>query len=103
MSDNDDDSIRKGGGVARKKQKAPVAVGAQKFTQKTKAYQKLKKMFEDKMIDKSDKPSDVRHKDTLFQDFTNQQFRSQFNKLRALYGTCSKEGTLFGWQMLMLL
>ena len=49
-------------------------VGAQKFTQTTKAYQRMKKLFEGKAIVATDKPSDVRLKDLLFQDFTSQQF-----------------------------
>jgi hypothetical protein len=65
---------------------------AQKFTKNTKAYGKLKKMFEEKMISPTDKPANVRSKDPLFQDFTHQQFRSQFNKLRSEYGVCTKEG-----------
>jgi hypothetical protein len=69
-------------------------VGAQKFTQGTKAYQKLKKMFESQQILPSDKPSDVRSKDPLFMDFSMQQFRSQFNKLKSTFGTCTKEGKL---------
>jgi hypothetical protein len=49
-------------------------VGAQKFTKKTKAFVKLKKMFENKDVLASDRPADVRSKDILFQDFTTQQF-----------------------------
>jgi hypothetical protein len=81
MSDNEDEP-------ARKNQKQ----GAQKFTKGTKAYKHLEKLFKDKSILPTDKPSDVRQKDPLFQDFTNQQFRSQFNKLKGLHGTCTKEG-----------
>ena len=69
-----------------------AAVGAQKFTKATKAYKHLELLFKDKSIQPTDKPSDVRMKDPLFMDFTNQQFRSQFNKLKAMHGTCSKEG-----------
>jgi hypothetical protein len=97
MSDTEDDYLLTGRTAARKVQK----VGAQKFTQGTKAYQKLKKLFEDKAILPTDKPSDIRQKDTLFQDFTNQQFRSQFNKLKAIHGTCTKEGTFTEMSMLM--
>jgi hypothetical protein len=99
MSDTEDDYLLTGR-VARK-MTAPQKVGAQKFTQGTKAYQKLKKLFEDKAILPTDKPSDIRQKDTLFQDFTNQQFRSQFNKLKAIHGTCTKEGTFTEMSMLM--
>ena len=73
---------------------AKKRVGAQKFTQSTKAYQKLKKLFEEKAIVATDKPSDVRLKNTLFQDFTRQQFRFQFDKLKLIYGTCTKEGKM---------
>jgi dihydroorotase len=69
-------------------------VGAQKFTQSTKAYQVLKGMFETKQISATDKPSDIRSKDPLFMDFSMQQFRSQFNKLKSTFGTCTKEGKL---------
>ena len=82
-SDNEDD-----GAAANKKLK----VGAQKFTMKTQAYQKLKKMFEDGTIQPVDKPSDIRNREASFQAFTHQQFRSQFTKLRNLHGTCTKEG-----------
>jgi hypothetical protein len=90
MSDTEDDYLLTGR-VARK-MTAPQKVGAQKFTQATKAYKHLEKLFKDKSIQPTDKPSDVRMKDPLFQDFTNQQFRSQFNKLKSMHGTCSKEG-----------
>jgi hypothetical protein len=91
MSDNEDDSILTGrNGLSRKK--TPVV--AQKFTKGTKAYKHLEQLFKDKSIQPTDKPSDVRMKDPLFQDFTNQQFRSQFNKLKAMHGTCTKEGTM---------
>jgi hypothetical protein len=66
--------------------------GAQKFTKATKAYKHLEKLFKDKAILPTDKPADVRQKDPLFQDFTNQQFRSQFNKLKGMFGTCTKDG-----------
>jgi hypothetical protein len=87
---SDDDSVS----AARRKiaKAAAPKVGAQKFTQKTKAYQRLKQLFEDKKIDPNDSPAEVRAKDPLFQDFTNQQFRSQFNKLKALFGTSTKDG-----------
>jgi hypothetical protein len=76
--------------------------GAQKFTKGTKAYKHLEKLFKDKAILPTDKPADVRSKDPLFQDFTNQQFRSQFNKLKGIFGTSTKEGkspssTSSGW------
>jgi hypothetical protein len=67
-------------------------VGAQKFTKTTKAYAKLKEMFETKQILPTDKPIDIRAKDPLFQDFTHNQFRSQFNNLRKEMGTCTREG-----------
>ena len=90
-SDDEDDYLLTGRTrpVARKSQK----VGAQKFTKSTKAYQKLNQLFKDKAIQPTDKPSDVRMKEPLFMDFTLQQFRSQFNKLRNSHGTCTKEGT----------
>jgi hypothetical protein len=96
MSDTEEDDYLLTGHVARK-MTVPPKVGAQKFTQGTKAYQKLKKLFEDKSILPTDKPATVRGRDPLFMDFTNQQFRSQFNKLKAIHGTCTKEGT-FLWQ-----
>ena len=89
-SDSESESSKRG--VTRRVCAVKKKVGAQKFTQTTKAYQKLKKLFEDKAIVATDKPSDVRLKDVLFQDFTSQQFRSQFNKLKSIYGTCTKEG-----------
>ena len=81
MSDNEEE-------IVRKLQKQ----SAQKFTKATKAYKHLEKLFKDKVILPTDKPSDVRQKDVLFQDFTNQQFRSQFNKLKSIHGVCTKEG-----------
>jgi hypothetical protein len=76
--------------------------GPQKFTKGTKAYKHLEKLFKDKAILPTDKPADVRSKDPLFQDFTNQQFRSQFNKLKGIFGTTTKEckfisSTTSGW------
>ena len=67
-------------------------VGAQKFTKSTKAYAKLKKMFEDKLILPTDGAKDVRARDPLFHDFTHNQFRSQFNNLRKEMGTVTREG-----------
>jgi hypothetical protein len=92
MSDDDDSlagipariPFRKKGTVAKAK--------AQKFTKSTKAFKHLEKLFLDKQILPTDKPSDVRMKEPLFMDFTNQQFRSQFNKLKSVHGTCTKEG-----------
>jgi hypothetical protein len=71
---------------------AGAKLGAQKFTKSTKAYAKLKKMFEDKLILPTDKPIDVRSKDPLFQAFSHNQFRSQFNNLRKIMGTVTREG-----------
>jgi hypothetical protein len=88
MSDDDDSILAARNGLSRKK----AAVTAQKFTKATKAYKHLEQLFKEKSIQPTDKPSDVRMKDPLFQDFTNQQFRSQFNKLKAIFGTCTKEG-----------
>jgi hypothetical protein len=93
MSD-DDDSLLAGipGRVAFSRKKGNNnKVGAQKFTKATKAYKHLEKLFKDKAILPTDKPTDVRSKDPLFQDFTNQQFRSQFNKLKGIFGTCTKD------------
>jgi hypothetical protein len=90
MSDDDDSILAARNGLSRKK--APVA---QKFTKATKAYKHLEQLFKDKAVQPTDKPSDVRQKDPLFMDFTNQQFRSQFNKLKAMHGTISKEGKSF--------
>ena len=72
VSDSESESSKPG--VARRACAVKKKVGAQKFTQTTKAYQKLKKLFEAKAIVATDKPSDVRLKDVLFQDFTSQQF-----------------------------
>jgi hypothetical protein len=94
MSDTEDDYLLTGR-VARKPTMPKAAVGAQKFTKATKAYKHLELLFKDKSIQPTDKPSDVRMKDPLFMDFTNQQFRSQFNKLKAMHGTCTKEGTYY--------
>jgi hypothetical protein len=69
-------------------------MGAQKLTKGTECYQKLKKMFEDKLIKASDMPKDVWSSDDVFTDYTLQQFRSQFNKLKAVHGTNSREGKL---------
>jgi hypothetical protein len=84
MSDDEESTLQRKGSKSK--------VGAQKFTQGTKAYQRLKKLFESKEILPTDKPADVRQKDALFMDFTNQQFPSQFNKLESIHGTCTKEG-----------
>jgi hypothetical protein len=94
MSDTEDDYLLTGR-VARKPTmpKGGGGVGAQKFTKATKAYKHLEQLFKEKAIQPTDKPSDVRLKDPLFMDFTNQQFRSQFNKLKGMHGTCTKEGT----------
>jgi hypothetical protein len=67
-------------------------VGAQKFTKSTKAYAKLKKMFEDKLILPTDGAKEIRQRDPLFMDFTHNQFRSQFNNLRREMGTTTREG-----------
>jgi hypothetical protein len=92
MSDTEDDYLLTGR-VARKPTMPKGGVGAQKFTKATKAYKHLEQLFKEKTVQPTDKPSDVRLKDPLFMDFTNQQFRSQFNKLKAMHGTCTKEGT----------
>jgi hypothetical protein len=92
MSDTEDDYLLTGR-VARKPTMPKGGVGAQKFTKATKAYKHLEQLFKEKAVQPTDKPSDVRLKDPLFMDFTNQQFRSQFNKLKAMHGTCTKEGT----------
>ena len=70
--------------------------GAQKkFTQKTKEYKRLEKLFKDGRISPSDKPSDIRMSDPGFLQFTTTQFRSQYNQLKKVHGTCTKEGKLF--------
>jgi hypothetical protein len=63
-----------------------------KFTQSTKEYIKLKKLFQAKKILATDKPADIRHRYPEFQLYTSQQFRSQFNKLKSVVGTVTKEG-----------
>jgi hypothetical protein len=58
MSDDDDSILAARNGLSRSSKKAPVA---QKFTKATKAYKHLEKMFKDKAVQPTDKPSDVRH------------------------------------------
>jgi hypothetical protein len=88
MSDDDDSLAGIPGRVAfRKKSK----MKAQKFTKATKAYKHLEKLFQSKQILPTEKPNEVRMKDPLFMDFTNQQFRSQFNKLKGTYGVGTKD------------
>jgi len=81
MADSDDEKR-----TAKKKGKG------RKFTKKSKEYKKLEKMFKENKIRPSDKPSEVRAKEPEFQNFTTTQFRSQYNKLKIMYGTCTKEG-----------
>ena len=76
MSDNEEE-------IAQKVQKQL----AQKFAKATKAYKHLEKLFKDKVILPTDKPSDISQKDVLFQEFC-----SQFNKLKSIHGVCTKEG-----------
>jgi hypothetical protein len=90
MSDDDDSLVA---GIPARIPFSRKKVKAQKFTKGTKAYKHLEQLFKEKAILPTDKPSDVRMKDPLFMDFTNQQFRSQFNKLKGMHGTCTKEGT----------
>jgi hypothetical protein len=100
MSDNDDESPLAGiagRSIARKKSKST----AQKFTRKTKAFKHLEKLFKDNSIDPTDRPSDVRARDPLFQDFTANQFRSQFNKLKKEVGLVTKEGESLSLPVIM--
>jgi hypothetical protein len=92
MSDDDDSILNGIPGRAFGRRKTTGKIGAQKFTKGTKAYKHLEKLFLSKQILPTEKPNEVRMKDPLFMDFTNQQFRSQFNKLKSLHGTCTKEG-----------
>ena len=85
LSDCESDNERKP--TAKK-----AAGGLSKFTQSTKEYKKLKKLFQEKKILATDKPSDVRLAHPEFQRYTTQQFRAQFNKLKGLVGTVTKEG-----------
>ena len=65
-----------------------------KFTQKSSEYKKLEKLFRERKISPCDKPSDVRATDPDYMAFTTVQFRSQFNKLKGIYGTGPKDGKL---------
>ena len=76
----------------RPRKKSGTATIAKKFTMKCKEYKKLEKMFRDQKIAPCDKPSSIRSKDIDYQQFTPTQFRSQFNKLKGMYGTTTKEG-----------
>jgi hypothetical protein len=100
MSDDDDSLVA---GIPARIPFSRKKVKAQKFTKGTKAYKHLEKLFQDKLILPTEKPSDVRMKDPLFMDFTNQQFRSQFNKLKSMHGTCTKEGTTVAIQRPILI
>jgi hypothetical protein len=91
MSDDDDSLAGIPSRVAFSRKKGKV--GAQKFTKSTKAYKHLEKLFMTKQILPTEKPSDVRQKDPLFMDFTHQQFRSQFNKLKGTYGTVTTKSS----------
>jgi hypothetical protein len=71
-------------------------LNAPKFTQNTEAYVKLNKMFEDNEISATDRPAEIFKRDPLFAEFSHQQFRSQFNKLKTKYGTNTREGKKFG-------
>jgi hypothetical protein len=68
-----------------------------KFTKKTKEYKKLERLFREHKINPNDKPSDVRSKEPEFLSFTTTQFRSQFNKLKAMYGVTSRECKTIAW------
>jgi hypothetical protein len=96
MSDDDESlsgNAGRGAGRSRKKSKtSSTATAPQKFTQKTKAFKHLQKLFVENAIDPTERPVDVWKKDPLFQDFTQNQFRSQFNKLKNHHGLNTKEG-----------
>jgi hypothetical protein len=88
MSDDDEST---GGIPSRVAFRKKAKMGATKFTKSTKAFKHLEKLFQNKQILPTEKPNEVRMKDPLFMDFTNQQFRSQFNKLKGAYGCGTKE------------
>ena len=67
-------------------------MASRKFTKKTKEYKELERLFRDGKITPCDKPSTVRLSNPVYMAFTTTQFRSQFNKLKGMYGTCTKEG-----------
>jgi hypothetical protein len=75
-------------GKASSEKKATV----KKFTRKTKEFKFLVKLFKDGKISPTDKPADVRSNHPGFQAFTVTQFRSQFNRVKGEFGTCTKEG-----------
>jgi hypothetical protein len=66
-----------------------------KFIKKSKDFKKLAKLFKDGKISPCDKPSSIRESDTDFMKYTPTQFRSQFNNLKKVYKTSSKEGMTF--------
>lgn len=63
-----------------------------RFTQNTKEFKALEKLMKDGHITASDKPGDIRKTDSQFQKYTPQQFCSQFNKLKSIYGLCTRDG-----------
>jgi hypothetical protein len=90
MSD-DDDSIP-GRAPLKSRSNKIAKMGAVKFTKNTKAFKHLQTLFDNNEITPTDKPNDVRSTNPLFMQFSNQQFRSQFNKLKNKFGVCTKEG-----------
>jgi hypothetical protein len=84
-SDTDDD------GGKRTASKKGNKTG-RKFTQRTPEFKKLEKLFKSQRISPCDKPSDIRMGNPAFQAFTTVQFRSQYNKLKGIYGTCTRKG-----------
>ena len=89
MATSDSDSVAtRGQRVARKKH-----VGKNKFTQSTKEYKLLKRMFEKGDVAPTDKPADVCLRLPDFQCYMVTQFHSQFNKLKGIVGCVIKAGT----------
>ena len=67
-----------------------------RFTQDTAEYKLLKKLVESGKVKPSDRPSDI--KDQYAESFgkiPSNSFRSQFNKLKNLYGVNTKAGKTF--------
>lgn len=64
-----------------------------RFSRGTEAYKKLEAMFRSNSIEASDRASDIRQRDPLFLNFNVDQFRGQFNKLKALYGLNTRNTT----------